>query len=559
MIVPRPYQTEAEQSIWDYFARASGNPVVAMPTGTGKSVVIAMFLQRIFQLYPLQKVMVLTHVKELIGQNHEKLMAFWPAAPAGINSSGLKKRDTRHQIIFGGIASVVKHAREFGCVNLLLIDEAHLVSPGEETMYQLLITILKEINPHLKVIGLTATPWRLGQGKITEDGIFTDICFDLTNLAAFNRLIREGYLCPLIPKQTQLLLDISGVHKLAGEFKANELQIAVNKDKVTYEALTETLKHATGRFSWLVFAAGVDHAISITSMLQHIGIDARCVHSKMSDKERDKNIADWKNGVFTAIVNNGILTTGIDHPALDMIVMLRPTASAVLWIQMLGRGTRPFYAPGFDLTTVEGRLGAILASHKPNCLVLDFAGNTARLGPINDPVIPRKKGEGTGEAPIRICEKCGMYNHASARYCGGHPFSSNEGCGHAFQFETKIKQIASTNALIKEDLPVTTAFKVDSVTYAVHAKPGKPPSLKVTYFCGLRRFSEYIHFELAGWGQRKAHEWWLLRDADGVIPDTTEQANLLAPKLKQPQRILVWTNKQFPEIMNISFEHEGNF
>ncbi|CAB4194469.1 DEXDc domain containing protein [uncultured Caudovirales phage] len=526
---------------------------------TGKSVVIAMFLQRIFAAYPFQKVLVLTHVKELIEQNYAKLKAFWPAAPAGINSSGLKKRDIKHQIIFGGIASVVKHATEFGCVHLLLIDEAHLVSPAEETMYQLFIAILKKTNPQLKVVGFTATPWRLGQGKITEDGIFTDICFDLTTLSAFNKLIRDGYLCPLVPKQTHLQLDVSNVHKLGGEYKANELQLAVNKDKVTYEALTETLKHAVGRYSWLVFAAGVDHAISITSMLQHLGVDARCVHSKMSDKERDRNIADWKNGVFTAIVNNGILTTGIDHPALDLIIMLRPTASTVLWIQMLGRGTRPFYWEGYDLSTAEGRIAAMMASHKHNCLVLDFAGNTARLGPINDPVIPRKKGEGTGEAPIRICDACGMYNHASARFCGGHPYPSSEGCGHAFEFETKIKQSASTTELIKSDIPVKEEFQVSSVNFSVHAKAGKPPSLKVTYFCGLRRFTEYVHFELPGWGQRKAREWWTLRDKDGILPDTTEQANMLAPKLPQPQRILVWTNKPFPEILNVSFEREGPF
>ena len=183
---------------------------------TGKSIVIARFLQRVFHHYPNQRIMVLTHVKELIQQNHSKLMAVWPNAPAGIHSAGLGKRDTIHQILFGGIASVNKKWKEFGFINLILIDEAHLVSPNEETMYRGFIEALKTVNPHLKVIGFTATPWRLGQGRITEDGIFPDLCFDITGLNAFNRLIAEGYLATLIPKQTKYSLDVDGVHMRGG-------------------------------------------------------------------------------------------------------------------------------------------------------------------------------------------------------------------------------------------------------------------------------------------------------------------------------------------------------
>ena len=173
-----------------------------MPTGTGKSLVIAGFLESIYRQYPMQKVLVLTHVKELIEQNCEKLLALWPTAPAGVFSAGLKRKDIHDRIIFAGIASIAKHAEKFGCVHLVIIDEAHLVSPSEETMYHKFLAALRVVNPHIKVIGLTATPWRLGQGKITEDGIFTDVCFDITSISAFNRLIQEGYLSPLIPRRT---------------------------------------------------------------------------------------------------------------------------------------------------------------------------------------------------------------------------------------------------------------------------------------------------------------------------------------------------------------------
>jgi DNA repair protein RadD len=539
LLKARPYQLEAVQSLWDYFAQKAGNPVIAMPTGTGKSVVIASFLESIFRQFPNQKVLVLTHVKELIKQNYDKLKALWPHAPAGIYSSGLGYKDIFDPIIFAGIASIAKHAALFGLVHLVIIDEAHLVSPKEETMYQILLAQLRAVNPHLKVIGLTATPWRLGQGKITEDGIFTDVCFDITSMGAFNRLIKEGYLAPLIPRHTDFILDISGVHKLGGEFKENELQHAIDKDAITHKALTETIQHGTDRKHWLIFASGVDHSENIAHMLSEMGVECRAVHSKMTSKKRDENIAEWLNGEFTAMTNNGILTTGVDFPALDMIVMLRPTASTVLWVQMLGRGTRPF----------EG---------KDNCLVLDFAGNTARLGPINDPVIPRPKGQGTGEAPIRICDVCNMYNHASARFCGGEPFKTAEGCGHAFTFQTKLKAVASTNELIKDDLPIVKVFNIDSVTYAAHTKAGKPPSMRVSYYCGMQKFTEYVHFELEGWGQRKARVWWTQR-TNQMLPVSTELALQQSSTLNTPARVRIWVNKPYPEIMAVCFDTTSEF
>ena len=147
LIQARPYQVEAVQSLWQYFATKFGNPVIAMPTGTGKSIVIASFLETIFKDFPDQKVVVLTHVKELISQNYAKLKALWPNAPAGIFSSGLNKRESHYPIVFGGIGSVVNNAKLLGCVHLLIIDEAHLVSPKEETMYGRLISELRMVNP----------------------------------------------------------------------------------------------------------------------------------------------------------------------------------------------------------------------------------------------------------------------------------------------------------------------------------------------------------------------------------------------------------------------------
>jgi len=555
----RPYQWDAVCAIWEYFKSGkTGNPIVAMPTGTGKSLVIGGFVRTVFDAFPNQRVMVLTHVKELIEQNHEKLMAIWPTAPAGIYSSGLGRRDLYNNITFAGIASVAKRAEEFGHIDLIVIDEAHLVSPHDDTMYQAFIQALLAYNPHLKVIGLTATPYRLGHGQIIEKGsLFTDVCYDITTLDEFNKLIQEGYLAPLVPKRTDLMLNVDGVHKRGGEFIAKELQQAVDKFELTEAAIKEALEVGADRKCWLVFTAGVEHAIHTAEILNMLGVPAKAVHSsnkdhKMTDGERDEAIAQFKRGELRALVGNNIFTTGFDHPPIDMIIMLRPTSSPGLWVQMLGRGTRPLYADGFDLDTIDGRLAAIAHSEKQDCMVLDFGGNTKRLGPINDPVLPPRKGKKKGDAPIKLCEGitvdnkvCNTWVHASARHCPQ--------CGNEFKFQTKLKQGAGTDELIKGDLPVVEEFKVDHITYSEHTKMDKPPMMKVSYYCGFHMYNEYVCFEHEGYAQHKAKRWWSER-SEMPFPRSTAEGIEFSDKLAAPTSLRVWTNKKYPEIMAYCYD-----
>lgn len=569
MISDRPYQTEAVASIWNYFGTKSGNPLVAMPTGTGKSIVIARFLQSVLSAYPSQRIMVLTHVKELIEQNFSKLMTVWEFAPAGIYSAGLNRKDVGKPITFAGIASVAKIAPMFGRVDLVMIDEAHLVSPSEATMYQKFIAGLKAMNPYMKVIGFTATAWRLGHGHLTdpvvnakgdeESALFTDVCFDITGVEAFNRLIAEGYLIPLVPKKTQTVLNVDGVHMRGGEFIESELQTAVDKEELTEAALREAMELGHDRRKWLIFASGTEHADHIADMLNTLGVPTGCVHSKREG--RDQAIKDFKAGRLRALVNNNVLTTGFDDPEIDMIIVLRPTASTVLWVQMLGRGTRPLFynptlghnsGPRFNLDDVGGRLEAIAASGKHNCLVLDYAQNTKRLGPINDPVVPRRKGQKGGEAPVKLCPACDCYVHASLKFCNG---LNDEGgtCGHEFTFESKLKISASSDELIKGDLPIVQVFKVDHVTVCRHDKVGVPPMMRVSYFCGFSKFDEYVCPEHTNFAGKKARQWWRDRSGD-PMPTSTEELLQLAPQLRTPTHLRVWINKKYPEILASCFD-----
>lgn len=550
MFQPRYYQKEAEWSIFNYFVTGNtGNPVLALPTGTGKSLVIANFIVTTMNNWPNQRILMLTHVKELIQQNAETLKKVWEEVPLGIHSAGLNDRDILMPIIYGGVQSVAKTikklklsdneilSKHFGHRDILIIDEAHLLSQKEDSMYQYVISNLMTINPNLKIIGFTATPYRLKQGMITDDGIFTDVCYDITRYNAFNRLIAEGYLAPLIPRKTNIEIDTSNVKLVAGEFDKKELQKVVDKHEVIFEAVKESIYLGRDRNCWLVFATGIENCEHVAAMFQYFGVDALASHSKLSDEENAKRLQAFKNGEIKALVNANKLTTGFDHPPIDMIVMLRPTMSPVLWIQMLGRGTRPYDGSNDKFPYV-----------KENCLVLDFAGNTKRLGPINDPIKPKKHtAKGTpGDAPIRICPHCGVYNHASIRFCIN--------CGQEFVFETKLFKTSSTDELIRTDNSVVELFEVNKVLYNLHIKRDSegvvqsPPSIRVSYFCGLQKFDEWICLEHPGVVAKKARDWWRERHNEEP-PLTTHLALQRVNELKVPKLIKVWTNKRFPEVI----------
>ena len=550
----RDYQEWAVKALWAYFEEYTGNPVIVMPTGTGKSHVIADFIKSAMMKFPRTRCLVLTHVKELIAQNHAKFLETWPTAPSGIFSAGLNKKQFNMPVTFGGIGSVAKKAGLFGHIDFVIVDECDLVSPDSTTMYPKFISDLKKKNPHVKLIGLTATPWRSGFGKITgEGGLFTDIPVDMGSVEAFNWFLSEGYLLPLIPKKTDLQLDVSGVGMRGGDYIQSDLQLAVDKREITIKALEETIALGEHRKSWLIFASGIDHAKNIAHMLTEMGVPCKAVYSGMTES-RDEIIRDLKSGKLRAVVNNNVLTTGFDHPSLDMIVILRPSGSSRLWVQMLGRGTRPLYSKGYDLTTKEGRLEAIDESAKQNCLVLDFANNTKKLGPINDPVLPRKKGEKGGEAPVKLCTACGVWNHASARNCCS--------CGHEFVFVTKLKVEASTTELIKKvapvEFPIVEVFQVDHITYTLHQKFDKPKSVKVTYYCGFRSFTEYVCIEHSNHARFRAVQWLKQRGANpGTQNISAEDVLLKVNEFPVTTHLSVWLNKdggKYPQIQDYCFD-----
>lgn len=557
MMKLRDYQQYAVDCVMQFdFEMGTRHPLVASPTGTGKSLDIAGLIMALFQKYGPMKIMVLADVKELLDQNYDKLLELWPTAPAGIYSAGLGRKDTRHPIIFGGIGSVAKCPLYFGKVDFVLVDEAHMISLKESSQYRQFIEDLKITNPYLVVVGFTATKYRMGQGLLTEGegALFTDICCDMTTMEAFNWFLDEGYLARLRPVRTDTEYSSTGIRTVAGEYHQGDMQKAFDKKELTKAVIAESVKMGADKQSWLVFASGIEHTIHVCDELNEQGITATCVHSNtkehpMSEAERDQRLIDFKAGKYQAMVNNGILTKGFDHPAIDFIVLLRKTKSVVLWVQMLGRGTRPYYCPGMDLSTKQGRLDAIANSQKPYCLVADFAGNVRELGPINDPCLPKPKGKKEpGDAPIRICPDCGTYNHASNSHC--------DFCGLEFPRILQLEVKASKEELIrapKEEAPILVErFKVNRVEYHPHFKGDRPPSIRVTYYCGLRRFCEWICLEHLGGVKTRSKNWWRER-SDIPPPDTTVLALGYIEHLRVPNIIHVRLDKS-PQILNYEFD-----
>lgn len=546
-ITLRDYQQETINAIFQYYFEGNdGNVIAALPTGVGKSLCIAGFIHQTLTYWPNQRFLLLSHVKNIIEQDQKAILSLWPNAPLGIYSAGLNQKETAFPIIIGGVASVVNNIEALGCRDIVIIDEVHMVSPDENTMYQKIIKKLIEINTNLKVIGYSATPYRIGQGLITQGDLFHDIVIDLTSMKPFNRFVEEGYVCPLIPKRTETEIDTANIKIMNGDFASKQLDEAT--EKVLYKALQEAMYYGQNRNCWLVFCSGIKPSEHAAEILQSFGIPAAAIHSKLSDAECDKRYEAFRKGELRAIVGNNKFCVGFDFPPIDFCIMLRSTMSTALWIQMLGRLTRPYnfnnpqqYVEGFNYV-------------KENALVLDFAGNTKRLGPINDPVLPRKKGDKTGDAPIKICENCGIYNHASARYCGGKPYVSNEGCGFEFIFQTKIKTTAGTEELIRGDLiqPVIETFDVTRVIYHKHTKIGSEPSIKVSYYCGLARFTEYVCVQHKGFARTKAKNWWMQRHSI-ELPLTTDEALCYISQLRIPKKIKVRTDLQFPEILGVEW------
>jgi len=473
----RDYQQRAISDLYAWFdAHTEGNPCLVLPTGSGKSHIIAALCKDALQQWPETRILMLTHQKELIEQNAEKLRQHWPNAPLGIYSASVGKRQLGEPITFAGIQSIIRRLDDIGHTDIVLVDECHLISHEEQGSYRTLLRSLSDANPNIRIVGLTATPYRLGHGLITDPpALFSD----LIEPVSIEELIYKGYLSPLRSKVTKTRLDTSGVHKRGGEFIERELAEAVDRDEVNEPIVREVIELAGDRRSWLFFCAGVKHAQRIRDELCRQGIEAECVTGETPKTERAAILEAFRHGSLRAVTNANVLTTGFDHPGIDMIAMLRPTLSVSLYVQMAGRGMR-------------------IAKSKKDCLVLDFAGVVSTHGPITAVDPGGRGGDGEGEAmiPAKACEACNELCPVACRVCPA--------CGTPFpEPERRNLELHDDDIMGLDD---TIAMKVNEWRWRKHvSRASGKEMLAVSYYGGLVDVvTEYFPVLHTGYAQQKA-------------------------------------------------------
>lgn len=355
----RDYQQQAVQAVLHYFRRHAEPAVVVLPTGAGKSLVIA-------ELARLAKgrVLVLAHVKELVEQNHNKYQQY--GLEAGIYAAGLGRKESQDKVVFASIQSVARNLAAFTQgFSLLVIDECHRVPDAEDSSYRQVIHHLQQQNTQLKILGLTATPYRLGLGFIyqchsrglirSEEPRFFRFCiFELP----IRHLLERQYLTPAKLLDAPLLsYDFSGLKpSSAGYFREEELAAVINSAKrVTPQIIAQVQHYAAQRQGVMIFAATTAHAKEI---MQYLPADsAALILASTPAPVRAELLTAFKAKTLKYLVNVAVLTTGFDAPHVDLIAILRPTESVSLYQQIVGRGLR--LSPG-----------------KSDCLVLDYAGNS---------------------------------------------------------------------------------------------------------------------------------------------------------------------------------------
>ncbi len=471
----RDYQQRAIDMCYQWMSKNDGNPCLVLPTGAGKSHIVAALCKDMLQNWPETRVLMLTHQKELIEQNAEKMLQHWPNAPFGIYSASVGKRNLYESITFAGIQSVRKKSAQIGHVDIIIIDECHLVNHKDDGGYRTLINELLEINSSLRIIGLSATPYRLGHGYITDKPAIFD---GLIEPVTISWLINNGFLSRLRSKITCEKLSVDGVHRRGGDYIESELQAAVDIDEKNSAVVQEVISLAGDRKSWLFFCSGVAHADHIAEALRAEGITAECVTGAASKLERDRILSEFKSGKIRALTNANVLTTGFDAPCIDLIAMLRPTLSPGLYVQMAGRGLR-------------------VADGKQDCLVLDFAGVVETHGPIVAVCAPdRKKENEKGEPPSKACENCGEICHAAVRKCTE--------CGAEFP-EPEKKPLLLRDVDIMGASPIK--LDVKSWAWEVYkSRASGAEMLRVTYYGALSDapVSEYICIAHSGYAGVKA-------------------------------------------------------
>lgn len=365
----RWYQREAVDAVISALQAARNtHPIAAIVTGGGKSLAAAALCEELTQRHPAARIMVLAPSQELVKQNVEEAREYLApplVSGIGIYCASLNRKDRQRKITFATPQSAWRQIKRFGPIDYFIVDESHGFRLELKSIKKLIDGAL-ETNPFARFIGLTATPFFMKGVKVvplSQGGLFSAKVYDLTTGRNFNRLVREGYISPIVAPTIRFpQIDLEGV-KTSGE-DYDEKQLAEAAMKITEEAVTVGLENLEARKHAMWFGVNVAHATMIRDALAKRGETVTLIYGDLDKTERLAGVTEFLAKETRHIVSVATLTTGFNAPHVDALVILRATRSQILFRQIVGRGFRPY-------------------AGKEDCLVLDAGGNFARLGPIN--------------------------------------------------------------------------------------------------------------------------------------------------------------------------------
>jgi DNA repair protein RadD len=526
------------EALDDYLSSASGNPCIVIPTAGGKTPTMAWTLKRYYDGHPGFRACVLAHVSELLEQGVEKIKTIWPLAPVGVYSASLKRRDKREPITYAGIQSVYDKACDFDPFDIIFVDEAHHISLKDAGQYRQFIRDAKLCNPNLRVVGWTATAYRMDGGKICHpDFILNEIAYE----ANVKDLIAAGHLCKLRTKLGAHGINTAGIKRSAGDFNKKQLEAAAMPDETVDGIASELagILDRENRQSVIVFCVSVDHAEKMSRALAARGIDAPTIHQGTPSQIRTHRGDAFKRGEIRALVNVNVLSEGFDAQRVDCVAMIRPTQSKGMYYQQVGRGLR-------------------IHESKSDCLILDFAGNILRHGPID-----RLEGEVT---QTMTCPQCRERFAVILGKCPGCDYVIPPPTQAEIEAAERSARIIPSDPKARVEVPIISDGKpwempVEDVQVSVHRKANKPPILCVNYSNKMQSHREWVCLEHDGYAGKKARDWWRMRFGEPV-PKTADEAIkvdlFLADHIKQiSESIQVKNDGRYTNVVGVKLRSFG--
>jgi DNA repair protein RadD len=521
----RDYQLEALDAV-EKSLEENRRVLLQAPTGAGKTVCFAELIRRFMTRYPGMRIALVAHREELVKQNADKLLKVWPGGfmSVGVACASAGRVDTMKPVTVGSVQTMArrKFAEPF---KLIVADECHHIPNVESpSQYFDLFRAHEERYPWLRVLGVTATPYRTAHGPIYGDtrrpdrtNFFPRLDWKIT----LNDLIGRGYLSDWRGKiPADMGKALKGIAKSMGDYDEKALSREMSRPIHIGSAVAAYSKFGEGRRHALVFAVNISHAEVLAEAFGKAGLKAAAVHSKMSGEARRAALDGFDAGELEVLVNVGVLTEGWDSPAVDLIIMCRPTMSPGLYVQMIGRGTRK--SPG-----------------KEDLLFIDLADNWKAHGDPSSPAVSwGAPGGGDGEPkepPMKICGNpdCMSLVPLSAKAC---PV-----CGWAFPVKKTAGKTPEKMKTVRRDPPAPSPAAGDAaprgrgrpkpvsgwVMFPYVTRRGALMARLDVHFETGRPTPVYLDFEgrASGFGRAKARRLWeKLSGGGAAAPETVDEA-----------------------------------